>query len=214
MLSEFKKWGFDLNNIKWINHPNANELSDEFIDQLITKESSYISCGIVFDIERLRQGRGKGIVSCTYKHYLALLDIVNNDYDYGVIIEDNIKFKANIPEMVDMYIHQLDTVYAGQWDILFDSSWSNYQESPIIPGLFVYPKSNEITYQCHGGSKTATFYLVKKEAAKKMVEHYLPFSNAPDWWMNDLFRKLSIRSFWVEPNNVYVQEDHVSSCLG
>ena len=34
---------------------------------------------------------------------------------------------------------------------------------------------------------------------KYHYEHYLPFNNAPDWWMNDLFRKLNIKSFWADP---------------
>jgi hypothetical protein len=44
------------------------------------------------------------------------------------------------------------------------------------------------------------------------MENYIPFNNSPDWWMNDLFRKLNIKSFWVEPTNVYVHHGHVSTC--
>ena len=84
-------------------------------------------------------------------------------------------------------------------------------EGQIKPGLLVYPKTNEITPQCHGGTKAATFYLIKKECAKKLIEHYIPFNNSPDWWMNDLFRKLNIKSFWVEPSFVYVQSGHIST---
>jgi GR25 family glycosyltransferase involved in LPS biosynthesis len=210
MINEFNKWGFDLNNINWINHPNKNEITDEFVNNLIIQEPSY-SSGILVHPDRLRNGNGKGIVCCSYKHYLCLKDIVENNYDYGVIMEDNICFKGKIPELVQTYIKQLNENY-GEWDILFDGSWTSYTEKPTRPGLLVYPKKNEITNQCHGGTKAATFYLLTKSCAKKLMENYIPFNNSPDWWMNDLFRKLNIKSFWVEPTNVYVHHGHVSTC--
>ena len=207
MMNEFKKWEFDLNKISWILHPNKNEITEELLDSIIIKEPSY-SSGVFIPPERTKNA--KGMVCCTYKHYLALKSIVENNYEYGVIIEDNICFKGKIPELINIYIKQLNEVY-GDWDILFDGSWTSYMEGPIKPDLLVYPKTNEITSQCHGGTKAATFYLIKKECAKKLIEHYIPFNNSPDWWMNDLFRKLNIKSFWVEPSFVYVQSGHIST---
>lgn len=208
MMEEFKKWNFELDKIKWILHPNKDEITDELLDSIIIKEPSY-SANIFIPPERTRNA--KGLVCCTYKHYLALKDIVENNYDYGVIIEDNICFKGKIPELLKIYINQLDNKY-GKWDILFDGSWTSYQEGSVTPDLLVYPKKNEITTQCHGGTKAATFYLIKKECAQKLIEHYIPFNNSPDWWMNDLFRKLNINSFWVEPSFVQVHPNHISTC--
>jgi hypothetical protein len=81
MMNEFKKWEFDLNKITWILHPNKNEITDEFIDSIIIKEPSY-SSGVF--IPPTRTKNAKGLVCCTYKHYLALKDIVENNYEYGV----------------------------------------------------------------------------------------------------------------------------------
>jgi GR25 family glycosyltransferase involved in LPS biosynthesis len=208
MINEFKKWNFDLNNITWINHPNRDELTDELIDKIIIKEDSY-SSGVFIPASRTRNALG--LVSCTYKHFLALKDIVENNYEYGVIIEDNICFKGEIPKLIDIYIKQLDELYKGEWDILFDGSWTTYKEGPVNKDILIYPKTNEITNQCHGGTKAATFYLIKNSCAKKLIEIYLPFNNSPDWWMNELFRKLNIRSFWVEPSFVYVHPNHKST---
>jgi len=172
MVNEFTKWGFDLNKITWMLHPNKGEITDELLHSLIIKEPSY-SGGILIPPERTLSH--KGMVCCTYKHYLALKDIVENNYDYGVIIEDNICFKGKIPELIDIYIKQLNANY-GEWDILFDGEWGVYREGPTNSNLFVYPKSNNITSQCHGATKAATFYLIKKECAKKLIEHYIPFT--------------------------------------
>ena len=208
MMNEFIKWNFDLENIKWVNHPNKNEMSDELINSIIIKVPSY-SSGIYIPPERTRNALG--LISCTYKHYLSLKDIVDNDYDYGVIMEDNIIFNRPIPKLIDIYIKQLDELYP-LWDIVFDLKWQNYMEGPINPNVFVYPKTNEITKNNHGGTKAATFYLIKKECAKKLLENYIPFNNSPDWLMNDLFRLKNINSFWIEPSSVFVQTNHKSTC--
>lgn len=207
MLEEFEKWGFDLDNITWMCHPNKNDITDELLNSLIIHEESY-SADILIPPERTRTC--KGIVCCTYKHYLSLKDIVENNYDYGVIIEDNICFKNKIPDLIKIYIQQLNDIYK-EWDILFDGCWTDYREGDIRNGILVYPKSNEITQQCHGGTKSANFYIITNACAKKLIEHYIPFNNTPDWWMNDLFRKLHIKSFWVEPTQVYFHPGHVST---
>ena len=207
MINEFKKWNFDLDNINWILHPNKNELTDELINKLIIKGPS-MTANIPID-ENLLLSR-KGIISCTYKHYLALEDIIKNNYDYGVIIEDNIVFTNYIPSLIPLYIKQLEDTY-GDWDICFDGCFAPYIEMRTTPDLLVYPKTNRITNQCHGGTKTAVFYIITNKCAKKLYENYIPFNNSPDWWMNDLFRKLNIKSFWIDPPCVKVQNNHISS---
>ena len=205
MIEQFEKWGFDLNNILWMNHPNKNDITEDMINTLTIQTPSYTS-GILINPSRIVLR--KGLISCTYKHYLCLKNIIDNNYDYGVIMEDNIYFTENIPILINKYIKQLDNY--GDWDILFDCDWTNYRENPLEAGLLVYPKTNEITNQCHGGTKAASFYLITNKCAKKLFENYIPFNNSPDWWMNDLFRKLNIKSFWVEPSVAKVRK-HISS---
>lgn len=209
MCNEFHRWGIDFNKVTWMNHPNKDEIDDELLNKIKIHEPSY-SSNVLIPPERTKSMRG--MVCCTYKHYLSLCDIIKNDYDYGVIIEDNICFNGPINELIKLYIKQLDNIY-GEWDICFDGPFSYYMEGPTVPNILVYPKSNEITKQCHGGTKAATFYLIKKECAKKLVEHYIPFNNSPDWWMNDLFRKCNIKSFWVHPSFVYCHPRHISTTL-
>lgn len=201
MINSFKRVNIDNNKVKWITYPNKDDITDDFI-------SKYVASGITNtcgnNIDAQRQLR-KGQISCTYKHYLCLEDIVKNQYEYGVIMEDNMYLIDDVPKYINIYIDQLNKLYPD-WDILFDCGWQQphvkYIEQPIIEGQYVYPKTNEITNQCHGGTKCAQFYLLNLKCAKKLYENYIPFNNSPDWWMNDLFRKLNIKSFWAEPCNV------------
>lgn len=199
MISEFEKWGLDNNKVKWVLHPNKEVFNDITRKQLLIQTSS-LSCGLLFPPGC--PNIGNGIVSCTYKHYLCLRDIIQNNYDYGVIMEDNQFFLNNIPETVEKYLKQLNELYPD-WDIMFDSKCTNIQEvdeGVIQEEFFVYQKTNEITKFCHGGTRRAHFYILTKKCAKMLYDHYIPFNNAPDWWMNDLFRKLNIKSFWCEPS--------------
>jgi GR25 family glycosyltransferase involved in LPS biosynthesis len=127
--------------------------------------------------------------------------MVENNYEYGVIMEDNMMFLGNVPERVNTYIQQLNDIYP-EWDILFDNSNGKCTEYDVVCDRYVYPKSNEITHEGHGGTRCAQFYLINKKSAKKLFDNFLPFNHAPDWYMNDLFRKLSIKSFWADPPNV------------
>lgn len=204
MKAEFEKAGIDNNTVNWILRPNKDELSVELINQIVVQSYSY-SCGVFIPFGSL----SKGQISCSYKHYLALKDIVENNYDYAVIMEDNMKFIGNVPERLSLYIKQLNELYPD-WDILFDLNYGKYTENPTSPDILVYPKSNEITNEGHGATRCAQFYLIRNKCARKLYENYLPFNNAPDWWMNDLFRKLNIKSFWAEPPNVDMWE-HTST---
>lgn len=199
MMDEFKKWNLDNNLVKWILEPNKDQITDEFRNQVLMKEPS-LSCGnyTLPHCPNVRNGQ----VSCTYKHYLCLKDIVENNYDYGVIMEDNQFFCGDIPYHVKLYIEQLNSMYPD-WDIVFDTKWCSYkniEEHNVKEDIYVYPKSNEIGKHCHGGTRLAQFYILTNKCAKILYENYIPFNNAPDWWMNDLFRKFNIKSFWTEPS--------------
>jgi len=199
--------GIDPNNVKWIIKPERNEITRDFINK-------YVKEGVSITNDRLIHAQydlSIGVIICTYKHYLCLEDIINNNYDYGVIMEDNMIIDGNLPLTIDKYINELN-LYHNDWDILFDNDWCKYEEGKLEEGKFVYLKSNNITQKNHGGSRLAQFYLLNKKCAKKLYDNYIPFNNAPDWYMNDLFRELDIKSYWSEPS-IIKKWEHISTAV-
>jgi hypothetical protein len=170
-----------LEDVNWILTPNKD---DPLPSEICTNQALTI-----------------GQIAITYKHYLALEDIVKNKYSISVIMEDNISFKGVVPNKLLRYLRELPT----GWGCLFDSDLLglSYLEGPVTHEKIVYPKTNEITSQCHGGSKGANFILISYSAAKLMYENFLPFNNVSDHYYNFLLRKLQIQSFWAEPSNVH-----------
>ncbi len=178
---QFRHNNIDASTVTWVNHPNADESLPEGI------------C--------INPGLSRGQVAITYKHYLALKDVVDKGYDYAVIMEDNIEFLENANERIQVYLKQLP----GDWDCLFDSDFYfwRYIESPLEKGRFVYRKNVEKTEQCAGASKGAHFYMVSKKGARMLVDNFIPFSKASDHHFNDIFSKLNMNVFWADPPNVH-----------
>lgn len=187
MINEFKEHNIDPDKVQWVTFPNKDDLTEEMLEKYVAKDVT------------LRPGQ----IACTIKHYLILQDIVKNQYPIALVLEDNIAFKCDYSKKVDEYINELSSFEEG-WDICFDSSLLNYIEEPINNKRQIYKKTNEITKQCHGGTRGVACYLITLECATKLYKSFLPFEKVSDFWYNHLFRLKGIRSYWVNPNNVYV----------
>ena len=192
IVSLLKSNGVDSKEVTFINHPNKDELTYEIKKMAVQKNS------------QIRDGW----ISCSYKHYLALEDIVKKKHKYGVIMEDNIGgFIENIPKRLEKYIEFMD----NDWDIIFDSVWGNYKdmnEEEVVSEKLVYKKSNQITKNMngkiisHGSTRAAQFYLINLEGAKKLYDNFLPFNHSADMWMNEVIRKTNLNVYWSEPSLV------------
>ncbi len=168
MENQFQKHG--ITNVTWVMHPNKNDKIPEGICK--------------------NEGLPRGHISCTYKHYLILKDIVQKQHPIAVIMEDNIEFVGNVPDAISRYLKDLPE----DWDCVFDSNYLRMKyDGEIIPEMSVYKT---------GTSKGAHFILLNLSSAKKLYENFLPFHEGSDHMYNYLFKKLHMNVFWAEPPNV------------
>jgi GR25 family glycosyltransferase involved in LPS biosynthesis len=203
MVKLFSENNISLDNVKFINHPNKNELTYEIKRKVVQKNSKIPD----------------GWISCSYKHYLALEDIVRNNIEMAVIMEDNIGgFYENVQTRIKKYLQEMDE----DWDIIFDSIFSNFDElneGKVTEDKLVYLKKNSITKNsdgkiiAHGATRAAQFYLVNFNSAKKLYENFIPFNHSADMWMNSVIRKLDLKAYWSEPSLVTSKFNSVSSTL-
>lgn len=184
MKNQFDKAKIPQNEILWIKSHNKTELTEEFINK---------NC---MDITKMKLGQ----LSCTYKHYLALKDMVENNIDIGIIMEDNIEFNTtNFPKNLKEYLRELP----ADWDLLFESDTLPYIESPIDPKKKIYRKNINITWQCQGGTNAANCYIIPLKTAKLFYNVYLPIPIVVDFYMNDLIRKYNLNVYWAVPPVVH-----------
>jgi GR25 family glycosyltransferase involved in LPS biosynthesis len=169
MQDQFQKFG--VTNVTWITHPNKN---DPIPDGICTKS----------DLP-------KGHISCTYKHYLILKDIVEKQHPFAVIMEDNIEFRGNVPDALSRYLKDLP----DDWDCVFDSDYFGMKyDGQITPATSVYKT---------GTSKGAHFMFLTLSAATKLYNNILPFHEGSDHMYNHLFQTLNMNVYWAEPPNVH-----------
>ena len=109
LKEQFKIYGIPKNRIKWIEGHNKNDLSKLVVNNIYQEPPTNEIDGLYYGKLTLGQ------ISATYKHYLALTDIVINSRKYAVIMEDNVSFKDNIPDTMDKYLNKLPK----KWNILF-----------------------------------------------------------------------------------------------
>jgi predicted glycosyl hydrolase (DUF1957 family) len=118
MQAQLRHSGISASDVTWINNPNK----DDVLPLGISRNADLTI----------------GQVAITYKHYLALKDIVEKKLSAAVIMEDNIEFLSNIPERLSQYLSQLP----DDWDCIFDSDFFGWHfiEGPIKSGQLVYKK--------------------------------------------------------------------------
>ncbi len=170
MEDQFKQFGIPAEDVSWILYPNK---FDPLPSGICTK----------LDLPR-------GHIACTYKHYLILKDIVENQHPIAVLMEDNISFRGNVPDAISRYMKDLP----ADWDCVFDSDYFGMKFHGEI-------KSNCSVYKT-GSSKGAHFILLTLAAATKLYNNFLPFHEGSDHMYNFLFKKLDMNVYWAEPPNV------------
>jgi GR25 family glycosyltransferase involved in LPS biosynthesis len=175
MENQFKLFGIPAEDVSWILYPNK---TDPLPDGICIKP----------DLP-------KGHIACTYKHYLILKDIVEKQYPLAVLMEDNIEFRGNVPEILSRYLKDLP----ADWDCVFDSDYCGFcHDGLITPEMSVYKRDNT-----KGSSKGAHFILLNLSAATKLYNNFLPFHEGTDHMYNYLFQKLNMNVYWAEPPNVH-----------
>lgn len=217
LIDQFKKYNLDKKNITWMEGNNKNDLSEELVNT------------VYFHDKKINENYlKKGKISCTYKHYLCLEDIIEKDREYSVIMEDDLSFSKDIQLTTENIINDANKNYPD-WDIIFDGdinhSWGicayYYDESKVIPEKLVYHKSNNVrqhinsfkvnynylnkpTYGViHGSTRGANYYIVNKKSAKLLLENFMPFNNVIDHYYNEMIRKLNLNVYWSEPPFVH-----------
>ena len=217
LIDQFKKYNLDEKDITWMEGNNKDDLSEELINSIYIHNKE-------IDEKTLKKGR----ISCTYKHYLSLQDIIKNNREYAVIMEDDVSFNKDIQLTTQKIIEDANKNYP-EWNMIFDGdinhSWGHcayyYDEDKIVPNKMVYKKvnfirghknsflvnyshlNNETQGIIHGATRGANYYIVNQKSAKLLYDNFLPFDNIIDHYYNVMIRKLNLNILWSEPPFVH-----------
>jgi GR25 family glycosyltransferase involved in LPS biosynthesis len=145
-------------------------------------------------------------VSLTRKHIDAYRKIVNNNYKYSLILEDDVILDDNFGYKLEKGLTHLPDDY----DMLFIGNGANLHIEPSIikPNQLIYKKCREPTnWGGNGGTRCTDSYLISKKCAKKLINYISKLKEGSiqmpsDWWLNQVIRDLQLEIYWMEPTIV------------
>ena len=155
----------------------------------------------IFDTNKVKLSMCSNII----KHIDAYRNIMNNEYKYSLILEDDVILDDKFEDKLNKGLEQLPDDY----DMLFIGNGCNLH-IPLIkrrPDKFIYKRGREPTvWGGNGGTRCTDSYLVSKKGAKKLMSYISKLEGAinmpSDWWLNQVIRDLKLEIYWMEPTIV------------
>lgn len=189
LLNEFNKHSLIYHFIEDYDREN---LSDEDLKIFDTKFNYFNNISM-----------SKSQCGITLSHINAYKKIMNNEYKYSLIIEDDVILDDKFGDKLNKGLEQLPDDY----DMLFIGNGCNLH-IPLNkrrPDKFIYKKCREPTdWGGLGGTRCTDSYLVSKKGAKKLMSYISKLKegaiNIPiDWWLNQVIQDLKLEIYWMEP---------------
>jgi glycosyl transferase family 25 len=143
-------------------------------------------------MEDAEQIMRKGVISCTLNHFLIYEKIVENNYRYTLIFEDDVLFLGNFQKKMDRISRELNNLKKGfivsieNTTLRFPSFWET--------------RKNVFLYEALRGRATCG-YIVDYEGAYQMLTD-LKSNKCPtqiDAWHNLLAKRNVIKIYWAHP---------------
>lgn len=147
-----------------------------------------------------------GTISLVIKQIYAMELIQQNNFDFNLILEDDVVLSNNFVNLMTEGIKQLPKDY----DMLFIGDGCNLHipKSELKPNQLIYKKCVEPTsWGGNGATRCTDSMLISKKGAKKICDYFhglkpYEISLPLDWWLNDTIRKLNLDIYWMEPTIV------------
>tara|TARA_B100001029_G_C15022341_1_gene431375 strand:- start:572 stop:1273 length:702 start_codon:yes stop_codon:yes gene_type:complete len=149
-------------------------------------------------------------ISVSIKHLEALKKIENNEYEFGIILEDDVipeykNFKLEIENLIKSY---------KKWDVLFvgEGMGKSYRNSKIgIRRLIPFKKIFKME---HPATNCLEAYIIKKSSVNKILEDLIPINLVIDWELAHQFFIKNLNIYWSKKilfnqgskNNIYKSE--------
>ena len=149
-------------------------------------------------------------ISVSIKHLEALKKIQNNEYEFGIILEDDI-----IPQYKN-FINEIENLIKShkKWDVLFigEGMGKSYRNSKI--GIRRIIPLKKIFKMKHPATNCLEAYIVKKSSVNKILEDLIPINLVIDWELAYQFFIKNLNIFWSKKilfnqgskNNIYRSE--------
>lgn len=132
----------------------------------------------------------KSEISLIYKHLDIYAKISKSDYEYALVLEDDVIFHENFLNKIDLIFNETNS----NFDLIFLGNGCGLRINPSIvnPLKLCYKKS-------HPASKCTDSYLISKKAAKIFLDNLRNICLPIDFELNYFMFKYDMVVYWAEP---------------
>jgi len=124
-------------------------------------------------------------ISCTIKHIEAVRRVAENGD--ALIVEDDVQFNEGFVERFNRLKDQLP----DDWDAVIYGSCCNLHASTV--------EGQELYKVSHPATRCLDAYMVRQQAAQKVMTTVYPFQLVSDWELAYQFYHHDLNVYWVEP---------------
>lgn len=139
-------------------------------------------------------------LSCSIKHLEALKQIEMNNYEFSLILEDDvIPTKQNFIENINYLIEK-----KSNWDVLFIGQGIGKKFKNEKIGYRRFLPFKKIFKMNHPATNCLEAYIIKKESISKILEDLIPINLVIDWELAFQFFKKEMKIYWSK-DNIFIQ---------
>lgn len=129
-------------------------------------------------------------LSLLLKHRAAYRSIIANNYEFGIILEDDFILKDNSVMEIQNFIDN----GSADWDFIDIAGGAGLtpreQDEEVIPGLFsILPPR----------TRTTCGYIISNRLCKEIVNLNLPPTAPCDWELTYFMQRFNAKAFWTMP---------------
>jgi len=135
-------------------------------------------------------------ISLALKHLHAYKKIIDNEEEYGLILEDDAIPKENF---IEKFADNLKNT-SIDWDMIFmgEGCGVKFIKEKITKGRQI----NEFCYEVKGTNGTEA-YLIKKQMAEKLIKRMEKFVLPVDWEIEHQLQNMDVKVIWWFPSLFY-----------
>lgn len=144
-------------------------------------------------------------VSINLSHINAWLKILNSNYDYGMVCEDDITFKPKFKKYVNLMLNELQENNKN-FDILYlwNGNWMNTKSALKL--VHKINKDLVIKKEMKPFNAGNVSYIISKKAIKLLLKKILPIGNPVDLFMGKFYNQLKIYTLYMKYDKVNMKD--------
>ena len=173
---------------EWVTDPAAGALSPELVrryyraSRRLWRKRTAATMRIPFRTLAPRE------IAVTISHVEIYRRLAEAGHEWALILEDDAVLEPGFADRFDEYFGALP----GDADLVFIGSCCGLRMDDVEPGRHFYRKGTPAT-------KCSDSYLVRRGAARALLETITPFVLTIDWELNYHLDRRDLVVYWLEP---------------